>query len=721
MLFRKYRKPLYVVLLLIALLIVAGYFLYRYKKHDFLKNDLHQLVQNKTDSLYNISYDSIAVDEVAGNLFIKNLHVVGDTVKQLEMIRKGDPNAAKAILDIYIPLLKVAQFKTAKALLAKQLQCSYVVINSPKVTVYFFPGQQTEQDEEKQKQQLYKQILGSLKFVQADSISITNAQVEAADYYTKESKFSTSNTTINLNDVKIDSTYNEDTSRTLFCKQIDIKSNKVTLGDKKKGAEITNASFNTRSKLVHLASFEYDAFKNNGFFKGKLENIFLEGIEWKGPVEKSHLVIRNAVLQKGDVEALTGNSENKKGAQNGRILTGWIKSFRLDRLNVKSFSVTSRSTDEKKKPIVIKNNSLLLTNVKIDTVAQLNESLVNRIGEVEFRNDNLSIISKDKMYEYKISGFKLNTKSRKVWMNQFAVIPLLNEKEFAKKSKKLTNRFDVKINNIEASGVDVSKLLKGQLYAGLVTSKNNIVKDYIDLSYPPSGESNVGKYPQQLLYKLKVPVKINKFTATHSYIEYKERHPESDSVGKVFFKDVDATANNITNLPPKRGEKTTVVFNSSFLGALPFNGSFIFYLDEWEKGTVKAQAAINKNFDGTILNQLSEPMSLIKINSGFFDYIKTELMVDNYTAKGTLTMAYRDFKISLLKKKNEGTNKKDVRSFLANAIIKNKNTSGPDMKVGNIDVKREARRSFFNFIWHSIFIGGQQVFRLKPNKKADSQ
>jgi hypothetical protein len=720
MLFKKYPKRKYGALLLIALLIIAGYFLYRYKKHDFLKNDLHELVQKKTDGLYKISYDSIAVDEVAGNLFIKNLHVAGDTAKQLEMIRRGDTNAAKAVFDIDIPLLQVADFKTAKALLAKQLQCRYIIINSPKVSVYFFPGLETRENEEKQKMQLYKQLLGSLKLLQADSISITNAQAEASDYYTKETKFSTFNTTINLNDVKIDSTYNEDTSRTLFCKQIDIYSNKVTLGDDKKGATITNASFNTRSKIVHLSSVEYDAFKNQGFFKGKLENIFIEGIEWKGPVEKSRLAIKNVVLQKGDVEALSANSDGKKSEQSQRILTGWIKSFRLDRLKVNSFSVKSRSTDEKKKPIVIKNNSLLLTNVKIDTVAQLNETLVNRIGEVEFKNDNLSIISKDKMYEYKVSGFKLNTKSRKIWIKQFGIIPRYNEPEFAKKSKVLTDRFDIKINNIEATNVDVSQLLKGKLYAGLVTTKNSTVNDYLDLFYPSSPTSNMGKYPQQLLYKLKVPVKINKFIATQSFIEYKERHPESDSVGRVFFKNVNATFNNVTNLPPATNEKTTVTFSCNFLGTLPFTGSFVFYLKEWEKGTVKAEAAINKNFDGTVLNQISEPMSLIKINSGFFDYIKCDLMIDNNTAKGTLKMGYRDFKISLLKKTGNGTNKKDVTSFLANAIIKNKNVAGPGMKVGNIDVKREERRSFFNFIWHSIFVGGQQVFRLKPNKKADS-
>jgi hypothetical protein len=717
MLFKKSPKPLYVVLLLIALLTAGGYFFYSYKKHDFLKNDLPKLAQSKTDSLYKISYDSIAVDEVAGNLFIKNLHIVGDTLRQIELIRKGDTNAAKAVLDIYIPLLQVAEFKTARALLAKQLQCRYIVINSPKVSVYFFPGVKESEDEDIQKKQLYKQLLGSLKLIEADSISVTNGQVNAYDYFTKDPKFSSTNTTIDLNDVKIDSTYNEDTSRTLFCKQISIRSNKVTLGDKNKGAEITNATFNTRSKIVHLSSFEYDAFKNNGFFKGRLEDISLEGIEWKGPVEKSKLVIRNAVLQKGDIEALSGSNNNKKGAESGRVLTGWIKSFRLDRLNVKSFSVTSRSTDEKKKPIVIKNNSLLLTSVKIDTVAQFDETLVNRIGEVEFKNDQLSIISKDKMYELKVSGFKLNTKSRKVWINQFAVIPRYNEKEFEKKSKVATARYDVKINNIECSNVDISKLLKGQLYAGLVTTKNDIVKVYLDLAYPSAGTSNIGKYPQQLLFKLKVPVKINRFTADQSYIEYRERHPESDSTGNVFFKDVDATFNNISNLPPAAGEKTTVAFTTNFLNELPLTGSFVFYLDQWEKGTFKAEAAINKNFDGILLNQLSEPMSLIKINSGLFDYINCSLMADNYTAKGKLNMAYRDFKISLLKKKGEGTNKKDVRSLLANAIIKNRNTSGPDMKVGNIEVKREERRSFFNFIWYAIHTGALQVLRLKPNKK----
>jgi len=402
----------------------------------------------------------------------------------------------------------------------------------------------------------------------------------------------------------------------------------------------------------------------------------VEGITWKGPVERSALEIGSIILQKGEIEALTssgGSSGKNNSSQGKRLLTGWIKSFSLNKLIVKSLSVTSRSTDDSKKPIVIKNNTLTLKNVKIDSVAKMNENLVNRIGEVEFKNDELSIVSKDKMYVYKISGFTLNTKSHKLWIKQVAIIPQLGEVAFAKKSKVQRDRYDVKINNVVCNDVDVSKLFKGSFISSLTTTNNISVKVYRDLSYPATGESNMGNYPQQMLFKLKVPVSIKKFTASQVYVEYKEKNPMTDSSGKVRFENGDITITNISNLTPKAGDKATATFKANFLGALPLTGSFVFYLDEWKKGTFKTEAAIQKPFDGRILNQLSKPMSLIQIDKGYFDLIKCNLIADNYSANGSLILAYHDFKITMLSKKNDGTTKSDVKSLFANLIIKNKN------------------------------------------------
>lgn len=133
------------IILLVSLFVVAGvYFLYRLKKDAFLDHQLQNMVHEKTNRLYSVRYNSISVDEVGGNVYIKNLYLKADTIRQLEMISAGDTNAAKMLLDVYIPEVKVVHFKTASALLSKDLVCSQIVITGPQVNILLFPGLNNE-------------------------------------------------------------------------------------------------------------------------------------------------------------------------------------------------------------------------------------------------------------------------------------------------------------------------------------------------------------------------------------------------------------------------------------------------------------------------------------------------------------------------------------------------------------------------------------------------
>src|SRR5438270_5248345 len=113
----KYFK----IILIACVIALTVYLFYSFKKVDFINNKIKQVVAEKTDQLYKVHYDSISVNEVEGNLFIKNLYIQGDTARQKQLINNGDTNAAKIILNIHIPVLEVRHFKTAAALLSKQL------------------------------------------------------------------------------------------------------------------------------------------------------------------------------------------------------------------------------------------------------------------------------------------------------------------------------------------------------------------------------------------------------------------------------------------------------------------------------------------------------------------------------------------------------------------------------------------------------------------------
>lgn len=714
----KQGRKVYIIIGIAALLLLSGYVFYKIKKHNFLDHQLQELVKDKTHQLYNINYDSISVNEVGGDLYIKNIYVKGDTVRQLEMINNRDTNATAVVFDIYIPMLKVVNFKTARALLSKQMECREIIISNPQVQVYLFPGQAKPKDSRKQQEELYKQILGKFKLIKADSVSVSNAVVIASDFFTKEVKFRTVNTTVNLSQVAIDSTYNQDTSRTLFCKEIAITSDQVILGDKNNTAQVKRATFDTRSKIVRFSSVSYDAVKNHGFFKTKLEGISLEGIQWTGPVENSDLVIDKAVIDKGELETLSDENEENKSRQKkeSKILTGWIKTFALNNLKVKSVNYTSKTVGGKQKPFMVKNNEFSINHINIDRTSAFNGKLIKQAKEIELNNDEVSIRSGDNLYEYKVTGIKLNTRTKTIKIRSLKVIPQLNEAAFAKKAHYQTDRYDIVISNINCTDVEPEKLVKGEIAIGTISSTGNTIKVFRDLAYPIDSLSKQGQqltYPHQIIRKPGILIEINKALFEKTYVEYKEKNAISKNSGRVRFSNSSLTFRNISSGKARKGEKMVVNFTTTFLDKIPVTGGFTFALDQWQKGIFTAEASVTTPVDATMLNQLTEPMSLMKVEKGEIKSVKFSMKADTNTSYGTLIMPYENLKISLLKKQGNEYAKKGIVSLFANIIVKNNNKEGNNMRTGNVVLTRNKYRSFFNFIWMTIFKGIKDIGVLK--------
>jgi hypothetical protein len=718
MIFKKRGRNFYLIISIAALTLIGGYVFYKIKKHHFLDHQLQNIVREKTHQLYTINYDSISVDEVGGDLYIKNIYIKGDTARQLQLINSNDTNAASVIFDIYVPMLKVVDFSTARALLSKQMECKQIVILNPQVNLYIYPRKDNPTDNKKKQEALYKQILGNFKLIKADSVSVINSEVIASDFFTKEIKFRTFNTTINLSKLAIDSTYNQDTTRTLFCKEIGIKSDKIVFGDKRNTAEASYATFDTRSKIVAFSSISYDAFKNNGFFKTTLEGISLKGIEWLGPVENSDLIIDKVVIDKGELETLTDKNKENKSSQKkaGKILTGWIKHFSLNNLQINSVNYVGRTTEEKNKPFKLKNNTFSIKNINIDKTSEFNGKIINQAKEIDFYNDEISIKSADKLYEYKVSGIRLNTRAKTILIKSLRVIPQLDEAKFAKKAQYQTDRFNIIIKDVRGNNLDAEKLVKGELDIETINTVGSSVKVFRDLSYPVDSISKNGQqmtYPHQIIQKLGIPIRINSFAFIDTYIEYKEKSPISQNSGRVRFSNTNVTIKNISNHKAREGEKIVVNFKTTFLDTIPLTGRFTFFIDQWEKGVFTAEASVADKLNATTLNQLTEPMGMIKVEKGTINSLKFYMKADTNTSIGTLVMPYEDLKVTLLKKKGDEYAKKGVFSILANLAVKNSNKEGRDMRTAKVVITRNKYRSFFNFIWLTVFKGIKDIAVIK--------
>jgi len=545
-----------------------------------------------------------------------------------------------------------------------------------------------------------------------------NSEVTASDYFSKETKFHTFNTTVNLSQLAIDSTYNQDTSRTLFCKEIAVGAEKIVLGDKKNTAEIQKATFNTQSKVVAFSSISYDAFKHGGFFKTNLEGILLEGIEWNGPVENSDLIIRKATIDQGELETLSEDTKESKGPakKEKRILTGWVRRFALTSLQVKAVKYISRTTADKSNPMIIRNNSFVIKNVDIDRTSAFNGQLINGAREIALNSSAISVKSGNNLYEYKATGILLNTRAKTIRVHSFRIAPQLSEDAFVKRAGYQTDRYDILINDLKGDNVDAAGLVEGEINIGNISTRGNSIKVFRDLFYPidsAAKRSQTMTYPHQLIHKIGIPIKISKFTFADTYIEYKEKNAKSRSSGRVRFSNTYMTVSNISSHKAKPGANMEVNFRSTFLDKIPLTGGFSFSQDKWQKGDFSVHASVANSIDGIILNQLTEPMSLAKLERGTINSVEFSMKADTGTSTGTLRMPYEDLKISLLKKKGDDYVKKGLFSALANLAVKNNNKEGDDMRIGKMVNTRNIYKSFFNFIWMTLFKGLKQVAVIK--------
>ena len=132
------------------------------------------------------------------------------------------------LLDVTIKSITIKGVKADKVLKGTEMIGDSIIINEPKITVYFLKPIKKETKIDNEAKEVYKQILGRLDLIQVGQVSIRNAEVHAINFMTHFRQFDINKTTIDLHDVRIDSLHNEDSSRILFCKDASFNIDRFT-------------------------------------------------------------------------------------------------------------------------------------------------------------------------------------------------------------------------------------------------------------------------------------------------------------------------------------------------------------------------------------------------------------------------------------------------------------------------------------------------------------
>ena len=121
-----------IFLLVLVLLVAAGLIYYKRWRSEFVHKKIPELVFLKSDSLYHITYDSVDIDEVGGEITIRNLQLVPDSTYK----KSTDSTLPRNLLRVTVPEVYISRVQTDAAVLNKEVIAAKIKLTHPVVTMF---------------------------------------------------------------------------------------------------------------------------------------------------------------------------------------------------------------------------------------------------------------------------------------------------------------------------------------------------------------------------------------------------------------------------------------------------------------------------------------------------------------------------------------------------------------------------------------------------------
>jgi len=255
-------------ILIVLLVGIGGAIAYwNFHRKQIIRDKLTDAIHEKTQGLYDLHYDNLSLDEVAGDLSVANLMLRYDSVKYDQLLKND--NAPPILVNILIPSISVSGVKTPRALLSKEIVGKKIHISNPVINILYTNAGKDSSGNVPDKE-IYEQVLGDLKMIKVDTLVITGAQIITSNLKTGKKNIELKNTFIRLTDVAVDSAAGEDKTRILFSKQIFLSSEKIAWSSRNRlyTYSADSISLNSVSGSVAVKKFAIDpALKEEAFVK----------------------------------------------------------------------------------------------------------------------------------------------------------------------------------------------------------------------------------------------------------------------------------------------------------------------------------------------------------------------------------------------------------------------------------------------------------------------
>ncbi|MBK7885723.1 MAG: hypothetical protein IPJ81_19510 [Chitinophagaceae bacterium] len=545
---KKFLKYFIIIIILVG---IGGYIFWQQYKKRFIKDTISDSIIKNTDSLYTINYDSSSIDEINGNASFYDLQIQPDSaIKELFKSRNDLPNA---LYNIKVKEIQVVGVDVAGLVKKENLTTKKIVLNQPSIQITNTGADKPKEFTYKDTLQLYQQILGKFKNINAGAIQIINGSVLITDNKGK-SLTTLENINVELKNFLVDSTRNYQNVISYFIKDVKITVENIQLPESKNDTRI------------NMVGIEYDAAKRILYVKEiqqyksdaiqpltDLKNIQINQLNTDAFI-LYHELKAGMITCDGGLVTIYKNTKQDKTKKNNNIIqfsSNIIDEAKIEGVKLGNTKVIIsnplRPGDE---PFIINDVKFTATKVASVTEASTVAQMINT-ADWELSAGNFSLVTKDKLYKIIANNILINNLKSYVEVKNINIKPLLTEAAFVRKSRHQRDRFDLSFNNIILRQVNFKKLIIDNSLEIENASLQPVMKIFNDRTLPPDPNSKVGKYPHQLLLKMGLPIYIKTLQVKDGSIAYKEKAVKSRLTGNVFFTHLNATINNLTNINQK--------------------------------------------------------------------------------------------------------------------------------------------------------------------------
>ncbi len=241
---------------IVLCLVTGGFIFWRNYKYKLVNKKLDKLVTVPSKGLYQINYEHLVIDEAWGNISAENIEMIPDSTVYNEMEKQK--TAPESLFYIKIPHLLVYGVKTPKALLKKEISAHMIKIQNADIVIRLGSAKKGKQSDFMNtiSPDNYRQLLGNLKSITADSIILENASLTLVDREPQKVRYKASGLSIRFAATAIDSLYKNDSNRILFSREMTVQCSQLKMPSKNKTYEFEVNGFDYNSQTGNLHTEE---------------------------------------------------------------------------------------------------------------------------------------------------------------------------------------------------------------------------------------------------------------------------------------------------------------------------------------------------------------------------------------------------------------------------------------------------------------------------------